>query len=209
MDGVFMRKLIKIVWTLVLVLFLFCIGGLIADRQQLYNGVIRLHVVGNSDSVSDQQMKLKVKDAIISYLNNRNIRLVENKENAYTFLSGKLDEIENVANDTLQRMGASEKANVTLGKCEFGTRQYDTFSLPAGVYDSLQITIGEGTGKNWWCVVFPALCAPATTDEFKSVAVSSGFENGLSNTLGGESGYQIRFFFLDCLGKIENFFYFG
>ena len=209
MDGVFMRKLIKIVWTLVLVLLLFCVGGLMADRQQLYNSIIRLHVVANSDAESDQQLKLKVKDAVVFYLDEHNIRMQGNKEYAYKFLSENLDEIASVANDTLRKLGSSEKASATLGRREFGTRQYETFSLPAGVYDSLQITIGEGTGKNWWCVVFPALCAPATTDEFKSVAVSSGFENGLSNTLGGESGYRIRFFFLDCLGKIENFFYFG
>jgi len=88
-------------------------------------------------------------------------------------------------------------------------RNYDTFRLPAGVYESLRIVIGEGEGKNWWCVVFPELCLPATAEGFESVAVGSGFSEALSGALTGETQYEIRFFLLDCFGRLENFFFHG
>ena len=96
-----------------------------------------------------------------------------------------------------------EKAKVTLSTEYYDTRLYDTFKLPAGVYDSLKITIGEHKGKNWWCVVFPSLCLPATTDSFESVAVSAGFDSRLANTLSENRKFEIRFFLLDFLGRIE------
>ena len=104
-------------------------------------------------------------------------------------------------------MGSGETAKITFLKEEFDTREYDTFSLPAGVYESLRITIGEGAGKNWWCVVFPSLCVPATTEGFADTAAGSGFDNSLTGALGNNGGYKVRFFLLDCLGRIENFFH--
>ena len=93
---------------------------------------------------------------------------------------------------------------VTLGKEVFDTRYYDTFTLPAGVYEALRITIGEGQGKNWWCVVFPTLCVPATSDGFEDVAAGAGFPDALTSALEGESGYELRFFLLDLLGKWQS-----
>jgi stage II sporulation protein R len=87
---------------------------------------------------------------------------------------------------------------------EFSKRVYDTFSLPAGLYESLRIIIGEGEGKNWWCVVFPELCLPATSEGFEETASCAGFPDALTAALEGEEGYEIRFFLLDVLGRLEN-----
>ena len=72
------------------------------------------------------------------------------------------------------------------------------------MYDALRITIGEGKGQNWWCVTFPSLCLPATSEGFEAVASCAGFSDELIDTLEGKNGYEIRFYFLDLLGRIEN-----
>ena len=104
----------------------------------------------------------------------------------------------------LEEAGYDGEAVVTLCKEAFDTRYYDTFTLPAGVYEALRITIGEGAGKNWWCVVFPTFCVPAAGEGFEDVAVDAGFSDALSGALTGEKPYELRFFFLDKLGELEN-----
>ena len=94
---------------------------------------------------------------------------------------------------------------MTLQKEVFDTRVYDTFTLPAGVYEALRITIGSGEGKNWWCVVFPTLCVPATSEGFEDVAAGAGFPESLTKSLEGE--YEIRFYLLDLLGKLEGYLF--
>lgn len=115
--------------------------------------------------------------------------------------------IETVANDVLRSVGSSCRAVVTLGKEAFPTREYDTFTLPAGVYESLRVTIGSGEGQNWWCVVFPKLCVSATTDGFEDTAAGAGFSELLSGSLTGKPQYRVRFFLLDCFGWVENWIY--
>jgi stage II sporulation protein R len=115
--------------------------------------------------------------------------------------------LEEAANTVLASEGFSVRAKATLQREAFDTRHYDTFSLPAGVYNALRITIGEGAGQNWWCVVFPGLCIPATAEEFADTAVGSGFDEPLTGALQQEKGYEIRFFLLDWLGKLQNFFF--
>ena len=87
----------------------------------------------------------------------------------------------------------------------FDIRKYDTFTLPAGVYESLRVVIGEGEGHNWWCVAFPTLCTSATTEGFEMAAQTAGMDDTLSETLTGD--YQLRFYLLDALGRVENLFF--
>lgn len=204
MDGVFMKKIIKnLVCLLMLVFVVFLIDAL-QDKQILQENLIRLHVIANSDVQEDQRIKLQVKDAVVGYLQ----PLVENfadKEQAMEFVSNNIVSIQQVANDVLVNLGVDDCAVVSLGREFYDTREYDTFSLPAGLYDSLRIQIGEGQGRNWWCVVFPSLCLPETSEGFQDTAVSSGFSEELGNTL--SSGRNFRFFIIDCLGKIEKLFH--
>lgn len=198
-----MKKIAKISGTLLLLLALVWLGTVIADRQRLNEGLIRLHVVAASDSVEDQALKLQVRDAVVDQLQEKMLRLPD-VDSAKTYLLDQLDELERTAEEVLASAGVTDRATVTLAKESFPTRDYDTFSLPAGVYDSLRITIGDGGGENWWCVVFPSLCLSATTEGFADTAAGAGFPDSLTGALERNGDYEIRFFFLDCLGWLEN-----
>lgn len=198
-----MRKMIKQVLIVALLTVLVWAGALIADRQKLNEELIRLHVVANSDSREDQDIKLMVRDAVNKSLK-KDLAQVTDPAMAYDYIQQNLPKIQSVANETLKRAGVSPDAVVSLCKEAFDTRSYDTFTLPAGVYNALRITIGQGLGKNWWCVVFPGLCQSVTVTGFEETAVAAGFSQSLSDTLTGSDGYQIRFFLLDAIGRLEN-----
>ncbi len=177
--------------------------SLIRDKQTLRDGLIRLHVVANSDSQQDQEIKLQVRDVVLSSIQ-KDLESVTDMQQAKAYLQENLPKIQQAANETLKALNFDGEAVVTLCQESFGERIYDTFSLPAGIYESLRITIGDGEGKNWWCVAFPTLCLPSTSEGFTDTAVGAGFSNSLSNTLTREEGYELRFFLLDALGALEN-----
>ena len=183
--------------------FVWC-GTVIADRQRLNEELIRLHVVANSDGVEDQELKLLVRDAIITSLRQA-LADVRDTEQAKEYLQENLPKLQELANKTLDAAGSAQQAVVTLCREGFPTRQYNTFSLPAGIYEALRVTIGDGAGKNWWCVVFPSLCVPQTSQGFSDTAAGAGFPDALSGALTGEEPYQIRFYLLDKLGELEKF----
>ena len=174
--------------------------GLIRDRQYLNKELIRLHVVANSDSEEDQNIKLRVRDAIVASLS-EGMADIADVPAAKEYLRENLPKIEAIANRTLEAAGVDSRAAVTLCKETFDIRHYDTFTLPAGVYESLRVVIGEGQGKNWWCVAFPSLCMGATSEEFEKAAQTAGMDDTLSETLTG--GLRLRFYLLDALGRAE------
>lgn len=178
------------------------LGGLIADSNRLREDLLRLHVVGASDSARDQAVKLEVRDAILSTLE-QGIGNVADVDQAKAYVRSMIPKLTQVANEVLARAGLAETVTISLGEEEFPLREYDTFTLPSGVYQSLRVIIGEGEGQNWWCVVFPRLCMSATTEEFVEAAAMEGMDETLSGTLTGE--YEIRFWILDQLGKLGNF----
>lgn len=181
--------------------FFWC-GSLLSDRRSLREQLIRLHVVANSDSPEDQAVKLRVRDAVISGIQS-DLAKVGDMEQAKAYLQENLPKIQRIANDVLERAGVDAQAVVSLCQETFDRRIYDTFTLPAGVYEALRITIGEGEGQNWWCVAFPSLCLPATSQGFEDAAVEAGFSETMCKTLTGED-YQLRFYLLDALGRLEN-----
>ncbi len=200
-----MRKFGKRLAAILLIFSLFWFGTVLSDRQALNNGLIRLHVVANSNSDADQAAKQAVRDAVLAVLD-APLERIPDAGQAEGLLRDNLPRLEKAASDALAALGNTERVTVSLGKERFDTRQYDTFSLPAGTYESLKITIGAGEGKNWWCVVYPSLCTAAAGQEFYDVAASAGFPKSLSGTLTGERNYTLRFFLLDLLGKLENRF---
>lgn len=206
MDGVFMRKIIKLVALVLLVSFALECWSLYRDKQSLGEDLIRLHVVAASDADEDQQVKLQVRDAVVAYVEEA-MRHVMTVDEAKAWLRENLPGIQQAANAALQQLGIAYEAVVTFAREAFPQRDYTTFSLPSGVYESLRITLGPGQGQNWWCVVFPTLCLPAAGEDTETVAAGAGLSDGLTNTLTGEQGYQLRFYFLDVLGKIENFLF--
>ncbi len=182
--------------------------GILSDRQELNDGLIRFHVVANSDSEADQNIKLKVRDAVIDSIQ-KDLQSIRDIDTAKEYLLNNLPKIQTVANDTLQRIGVEQQAVVSLCREAFDIRHYDTFSLPAGVYDSLRIVIGSGSGHNWWCVAFPSLCMPATAAGFDAVAADAGLSESLTNTISNECDFQIRFLLLDKLGELQNHIFSG
>ena len=201
-----MRKCLNRMGICLLVAAVVWMVMLVADRQKLREELIRFHVVAASDSREDQAVKLQVRDAVIEALQQEMQNLTD-VERAKAYLSENLPKIESIANEVLAQAGIPDRATARLCVEEFATRVYDTFTLPAGLYESLRIIIGEGEGQNWWCVVFPSLCLPATTEGFEEVACGAGFSDSLTDTLEGE--HEIRFFFLDVLGSVENFLHRG
>lgn len=199
-----MKKLLRRIIICFLAVCVVYLGALIADREKLKSELVRLHVVAASDSEEDQAIKLRVRDAVLESLREA-LGDVTDVEEARACIAANLPKIEAVANEVLAAAGCGDVATVKLQVEEFTARVYDTFSLPAGLYDALRITIGEGEGRNWWCVVFPSLCVPATAEGFADVAAGAGFSDDLTDSLTGE--YQVRFLLLDLLGQIENFFH--
>ena len=206
MDGVFMKKLLRrIVFCCVLAVFCWS-GFLLADREALNKNLIRFHVVAHSDSLADQSIKIHVRDVVLADIG-EDLKRIHDIGEAKRYLQSNIPKIQRLVDQTLQELGFAGGSCVTLCKERFNIRHYDTFSLPSGVYDSLRIVIGDGIGKNWWCVSFPMLCVPATTSGFEEAAVEAGFTENLAYSLTGHENYEIRFFILDQLGKLENYFF--
>lgn len=127
-----------------------------------YNGIIRLHVVANSDSVDDQNLKLKVRDAVIEEVG----KLEEKKDidESRDWLKSHLGDLEAVADEVIAENGYNYKASAELGVRWIPEKTYGDMYFPAGNYEALTITLGKGEGQNWWCVLFPPLCL-ITEDE--------------------------------------------
>ncbi len=177
-----------------------------AEKMQLRENIIRLHVVANSDSAEDQAQKLRVRDAVNDYLS-RILDDVVSVNDAKEIIAANISNLTAVAQKQLLKEGSAYSVNVRLSEESFDIRHYDTFSLPSGVYTSLRIEIGEAKGKNWWCVAFPSLCMPATSEKFSEVAANAGFSDQLTESISRNDKIEIRFFFLDFLGNLENFLY--
>lgn len=201
-----MLRIIKWTGTLLLLLSLLWCGGLLADKQSLRENVIRLHVVANSNTEEDQLQKLIVRDAVLDYLQDA-MEGLSDPDEVKQYLQSQLSKIEEIANNALQSTVSVNCADVSFGTEAFDTREYDTFQLPSGIYESLKISIGDGKGENWWCVIFPSLCVPDTVEAFCDTAAASGIGDSLINSLAGKEEYETRFFFLECLGRIEKFFF--
>lgn len=199
-----MKKIIKLFIVLFLVLGVLYIYAVYKNKQLLGEEIIRLHVVADSNGPEDQAIKLLVRDEILSLLENIKDGALSKAE-FIERLEKHLPQLQDAANAVISKTGKQYNAVVTFLKEEFPTRYYDTFALPAGIYDSLRITIGSGKGENWWCVVFPDLCSAAAGTNVVELAVEAGISPSLSKTLTYEKGYEVRFWILDCIGNIENF----
>lgn len=193
-----MRKWMALVW-LTAIAVLFC--GLAADREELRENVLRLHVVAASDDEEDQRVKLKVRDGILAALAPE-LEGVTDPKVAKALVETLLPRLTEAANRVLEQEGSCHQAKVSLATEAFPLREYDTFALPAGVYHALRVEIGPAAGRNWWCVVFPQLCyGDLSTDSDKTSPLS----DELMDTITGN--HKIRFWLLDKLGELENLFF--
>lgn len=172
----------------------------VKTQQELARKMVRLHVLADSDSAEDQQRKLLVKDCVFARTEEI-LRSAEDQSDAELRLERALPELELLAEATLQRAGKAENVSISLASERFHTRYYDSFTLPAGEYRSLQVVIGNGAGKNWWCVVFPPLCS-ASADSFAAAAEQAGLhEDEIRLICSGEERYLLRFRALELLNR--------
>lgn len=123
----------------------------------LTSNVLRLHVIANSDSVEDQDLKYKVRDSIINYMNNLG-ESCSSKEETMNIMKSNLSTIKDIAEATILENGFNYNVEIEVGNFFFPTKSYGDIKFPAGNYDALRIKIGNSSGKNWWCVMFPPLC---------------------------------------------------
>ena len=137
------------------------------------DSVFRLHVIANSDSEEDQNLKYIVRDNLLSYMKEI-CSDCTNKEEAIRIVQEHSKDFEQIAKNTINEQGYSYDVKINIGNFEFPTKTYGDISLPAGYYDALRVEIGEAKGQNWWCVMFPPLCFVDVTsgvvpDESKEV----------------------------------------
>lgn len=128
-----------------------------AVSSNIADGVFRLHVIANSDSVEDQNLKYKVRDALLDYMNSI-CSDVSSKEDAMNIASEHLKDFKAIAENVIYENNYTYPVSVEIGKYDFPTKNYGDVSIPAGIYDALRVKIGKASGKNWWCVMFPPLC---------------------------------------------------
>ena len=125
--------------------------------DEIADSVFRLHVIANSDSDEDQNLKYKVRDALIEYMNSI-CSNTTTKEEAINIAKAHIDAFYDIANNVIEENGFSYPVSIEIGEFDFPTKTYGDVSLPAGTYDALEVKIGEAVGQNWWCVMFPPLC---------------------------------------------------
>ena len=197
----FMRKrTLALVLLIVSALTVTVCAALQVQQQRMSEKIIRLHVVANSDSSADQAIKLHVRDAVLAAAR----QALQDADDPQQAIAQALPALEAAANAALAAQGSRETARVSFRRELFPTREYDTFSLPSGVYRSLRVTIGAGGGHNWWCVIFPSLCVPATADGFVQAAEAGGFtraEIGLMTQ--ADEGYVLKFRSLELLQALK------
>lgn len=128
-----------------------------AVSENIADSVFRLHVIANSDSEEDQNLKYKVRDSILEYMNSISSNC-SSKEDVIKLAYEYQDEFYKIAKEVIKDNGYDYDVNICIGNFEFPTKTYGDISLPAGNYDALRIEIGEAQGQNWWCVMFPPLC---------------------------------------------------
>ena len=139
---------------------LFGFAAFAAECAEIRNEVLRLHVLANSDTEADQSLKLKVRDAVIAEADGL-LDGIDDKESAMGAVKKALPRLREAAQNCVYEQGYGYTVKAELCDMYFTTREYDTGTLPAGVYAALRITIGKGVGHNWWCVVYPSMCLPA------------------------------------------------
>lgn len=169
--------------------------------DELRQNILRLHIIANSDSAADQSLKLAVRDEILK----SSIDIFKDCtdiSSACDIAEGQLDSIADTANNVLKQNGFDYAATASVGNAYFETREYDYFTLPAGTYKSLIINLGEGKGKNWWCVVFPCVCVPTADDAELSDSVS----NDAAQTAENPQKYVMKFKTAEIYEQIKKIF---
>ena len=174
-------------------------------EEEIYDKVVRLHVLANSDSEEDQAVKLKVRDAILA-LTVPLLQNCETKEEAVALLEENQTLFVEAAKAVLQEEGFDDTVSIEMGLEEYPTRTYDSLCFPAGEYISMRVSLGTGEGQNWWCCLFPPLCLGAATvrdEDAEDACISVGLTPTQYKiiTESDKPVYRARFKILELLGQ--------
>ena len=196
-----MNKTIKIF--VPIFLFLLLIGAytapFIQTSERISEDVFRLHILANSDEESDQQLKLKVRDAVLE----KGQEIFLNCSSLDEIISTCRDNIElfsDTAKECIVENGYDYGVNVYVDKEWFNTREYEEITLPSGIYNALKIEIGEAQGHNWWCVMFPAICLSAVSDS----EINEILDDEEVDLINSNQKYEIRFKIVEIYERIKN-----
>lgn len=168
---------------------------LIKTSENISDKVFRLHILANSDSTYDQNLKLGLKNYILE--NTSDLFIGQNLEENIDIAMESLEELYRLSKEYLESQGSNYDVKTEVVKEFFETRVYDDFTLPAGIYSSLKITIGEGKGHNWWCIIFPSVCLSACSESMSDYLSEDEME--LVN-----SGYTAKFKVVEVYEKIKS-----
>ena len=193
--------------TLVLCALLLFIGLFpVHGEAEIYDTVVRLHVLANSDTEEDQARKLRVRDAVLKVTSPLLADCRTQKE-AANVLESHADDIQKAAEDVLRAEGRDDPVSVVLGLEDYPERDYDSFCFPSGSYLSLRVCIGNAEGKNWWCCLFPPLCLGSATvssedaeDAFISVGLTPSQYKIITES--EQPVYKVRFKLLELLQNL-------
>lgn len=176
-----MKKNIKLFAILAILLCIYVfINALFYTNKvssDLSTNIFRLHVIANSNSQTDQNLKLKVRDSLINYMSGVCCK-TNSKQETINYILTHFNELEHIVNTTISDNGFNYNSNLEIGNYYFPTKTYGDISLPSGNYDALEVKIGKSEGKNWWCVLYPSLCFVdinygIVPDESKSILKNS------------------------------------
>lgn len=181
----------------------------IHGEGELRDRILRLHVIAASDSERDQALKLEVRDALLPEIEEL-LREAKTLSDAVTAAEAGQVRLISVAEARLGELGCDDRVRVELGRESYPTRDYGEIRLPAGEYTSLRVTIGEGEGQNWWCVLFPTLCmAAAGGGASRNAAaeeeyLAAGFTPEQYRTITKTTApkYRIRFKILEMIERL-------
>lgn len=182
--NIFKNPKVKMVILLTILFFIYvslCAISYAYDiSEDISSSVFRLHVIANSDSESDQNLKYLVRDNLLNYMNNICANC-SSKEEAITIAKAHIDDFNQIALNTIHSEGYNYNVTVNIGNFEFPTKYYGDISLPAGYYDALKVEIGNAKGQNWWCVMFPPLCFTDITSGIVPDESKEELENSLTD----------------------------
>jgi len=166
----------------------------IGDKENDYEGILRLHVIANSNTIGDQALKMKVRDAVIAYMNDQ--KDLSTVDETRRHLDDNLKRFEAIAEGVIAAEGYDYTAKADLGIRYIPEKTYGDITFPAGNYEALNITIGEGKGENWWCVLFPPLCLLEEGTETPDIENPAG---GQTAELTESQRLQLRWKLLELL----------
>lgn len=197
-------------WELALMLGVLCalaLGTWLSREQEdLAQSMIRFHVIANSDSPADQNLKLAVRDRVLAQAESL-YPADATLEEARLALESHLNVLAAAGRAAVEEEGYDYPVSAQLTRCWFPTKEYEGFALPAGDYDALRIVIGEGEGENWWCVAFPPLCLGAASQTVDQAAQAGHFTPGQAGLVTGQTqGYVLKFKGMELLGQLREMF---